>query len=104
MANPTGPSGDSFLTGHGAHFPQEDVVVIHGLGKPNESRHGVRAHVQARTAFFDVDAPVYEGDFVEIEDPRGGVRRVEVIEVKINDVRGAHGLEGMSHIEVVFSN
>jgi hypothetical protein len=103
MALPPRTTGDSFLAGHGSSFPQQDVVIIHNAGQPDESTLGLRAHVQSKKAFFDVDAPVYEGDYMELDDPRGGSRRVRIVDVQIHDVRGAAGLGGMSHIEVAFS-
>lgn len=62
--------GESFLAGHGSGFPQQDVVVVHLAGEPGETRQTVRSHVQASKAFFDVDAPVFEGDEIELSDPR----------------------------------
>lgn len=95
---------DSFLQGLGASFPQQDVVVVSNPGQADESRQTVRAQVQSSKAFFDVDAPVYEGNALELSDPRGGVRTVYVTDVKINDMRGGTAFAGMSHLAVSFTS
>lgn len=94
---------DSFLNGMGSSFPQQDVVVVHKPASEEESRAEVRAHVQSSKAFFDLDAPVFVGDHIELDDPRGGTRTLIVESVKIHDVRGTAGFDGMSHLEVAFT-
>lgn len=42
-----------------------------------------KAVVTPDTLYFDVTAPVYEGDIVEIPDPRGGTLRKTVRKVEI---------------------
>jgi hypothetical protein len=61
----------------------QEVVIIHGEGTLDESRRTVEAHIQPRAGYFEVETPIWEGDIVEMDDPRGGrerrvVRKVEV--------------------------
>lgn len=90
---------DSFLRGHGRGFPQQDVVIVHAPGTLEETRTDSRVQAQADAGYFDIDTPVYEGDVVEMADPRGGTRRMFVTKIDINDVRGRGGFQGMSHIK-----
>lgn len=70
-------------------FGHETVEVVHAENTADEKRFSVEAHVQPDSGFVSVDAPIYEGDIVEIKDPRGGVQRKLVSEVKIYDPKGA---------------
>lgn len=74
------------------------VTVIHLDGTAEESRLEVEAHIQAESGFFAVSTPIYEGDVVELADPRGGTSRRLVTEVRVNDF----GPEHMRHIKVVW--
>ncbi len=56
-------------------FGHETVGVVHAEGTADERRFSVEAHVQPDSGFVLVDAPIYEGDFVEIKAPRGGIER-----------------------------
>lgn len=94
---------DSFLEGHGSNFPQKDLVIVHAEGGPEEHRTSSRAIVQSASGMFNVNTPIYEGDIVEVPDPRGGIQRLHVTEVKIVDVQGEMGFHGMSHIEAHWS-
>lgn len=96
-------SGDSFLRGLGSHFPQRDVVIVHALGTLDEKRTPSRVQAQADAGYFDIDTPIYEGDVVEMDDPRGGTRRLHVSKVDLNDTRGDSGFRGMSHIKAHWS-
>jgi len=71
------------------------VTLIKNAGQPNESRQIVQCSVQPKKGFFELNAPVYEGDIVELPDPRGGVRQLYVAEVNIV----GQGSE-LGHIEV----
>jgi uncharacterized protein (TIGR02391 family) len=53
----------------------ELVTIVHAEGSEDETRTEVRAHIQPDTGFFEVDTPIYEGDIVQVADPRGGVDR-----------------------------
>lgn len=101
MALPPPPQRGSFLGGLYSSFPQQDVVVIHNKGSADERRDTVRAMIQPSTGYFDIDAPVFEGDFVEVADPRAGskgTRELYVATVKINDMAGFGGADNMSEV------
>jgi uncharacterized protein (TIGR02391 family) len=72
------------------------VTLIKQVGEPNESRQTVDCSVQDDRGRFPVNVPVFEGDVIELPDPRGGVRRLRVARVKIHD----SGV--MNHIEVTW--
>lgn len=76
----------------------KQVEIVHCEGTPDESRLTIEALVQADSGFFAIDTPIYEGDVVEIPDPRGGTNRRFAATVKVNDV----GPESMRHIEVAW--
>lgn len=97
-------SGSSFIAGMGSSFPQKDVVIIHAEGTPSEKHTEVRAVTQSRSAFFDLDTPIYEGDFVEMADPRGGVMRYYVKDIEINDTEGSSSFAGMGHIKATWGD
>jgi len=92
----------SFLRGFGSSFPQHDVVIVHDGGGPAERRTNSRAIIQTVSGIFDLDTPVYEGDLVELDDPRGGKREYHVKAVDITDTNGAAAFDGMSHITAVW--
>lgn len=77
------------------------MVVLHASADGVEERHELEAQVQAKKAFFDVDAPVYQGDRMELRDPRGGTRLVWITDVKINQAGGTVS-SFMSHIAATF--
>jgi len=72
-------------------------VVIEPGGRGPDSREPVPldAHVQSKRAFFAVDAPVFEGDVLEVSDPRGGVARFEITAVDVHNYGPAH----LRHLE-----
>jgi len=76
------------------------VVVIHNEGQPDERRTEIEAHVQPKKGFFEVDAPVYEGDVVQLPDPRGGVDRRHVNQVEWYKT----GRPLLDHIEVTWGS
>jgi uncharacterized protein (TIGR02391 family) len=85
----------SFLESAGT----EPVTIVHAEGTEEETHVDVRAHIQPETGFFEVDAPVYEGDIVLIADPRGGIERRLVGEVKVYNVGPAR----IRHTEVTWA-
>jgi hypothetical protein len=91
-----GRSGGSFLSGFGSSFPQNDVEVIRDEGTPEERRLKMRAIIQRSTGQFNADAQIFDGDIVELDDPRGGKRRLYADKVDI--IEGG----GMSHISVTW--
>lgn len=91
-------SGPSFVRGHGAHFGIQTVKIIRNADTDAEEVGEVEAHVQAEQGFFDVDTLIFEGDVVEVADPRRpeGVERRRAAKVKVNNV----GPDDMQHISV----
>lgn len=80
-------------------FGHETVGVIHAEGTADEKRFSVEAHIQPDSGFVAVDTPIYEGDVIEINDPRGGTDRRLVKEVRIHNPRGS-SFSGMRHTEL----
>jgi len=72
------------------------VVIIRHEGTEDEARTEVEAMIQAESGFFDVTTPIYEGDVVEIPDPRGGIDRRLAAEVHVND----YGSKELHHTQV----
>ncbi|MDJ0350870.1 hypothetical protein [Cryobacterium sp. PH29-G1] len=93
----------SFIQNIGRTFGTQEVIVIHAHGTAEEQRTELESQVQGSKAYFDVDAPVYEGDAMELADPRGGRRTVHIFKVKINEAPGSFG-GGMSHIVASYSD
>jgi hypothetical protein len=101
MSHLSGPRRPSAGRGFVARmrFPTETVRVIRNEGTDDEETFEVVAHIQPKSGFFDIDTPIYEGDIVEVADPRGGPdgrarRLAQLVEVNNNAPRG------MEHIEV----
>jgi uncharacterized protein (TIGR02391 family) len=90
------------MRGHGAAFGTQLVKIIRNEGGDDEEVLEVEAHVQAEKGFFDVDTPVFEGDVVEVADPRrtAGVERRLAAKVKVNNFGPAH----MRHISVTWGS
>ena len=75
------------------------VSIIHAQGTDDERTVETEAHIQPRTGFFAVDTPIYEGDIVEINDPRGGTTRRVAAEVEVYDI----GPVDMHHTEITWA-
>lgn len=88
-----------FLDGHASVFGSEEVTIIKGKGTASEKRVPSRAQLQANSGFFDVDTPIYEGDYVEAADPRGGTREFYAQKVDVNGGNGSPTFEALSHIQ-----
>lgn len=69
------------------------VTVVKRAGQLDEERLPVRGDVQPKMGFFPANAPIYEGDAIEVADPRGGTLRYLVASVEIYD----HG--SLAHME-----
>lgn len=82
------------------HFGVTQVTIVHAEGTDDEKRHTTEAHIQAKTGFFAVETPIYEGDIVEFADPRGGIDRKLAAEVDVNNPGGT--LSNMAHIHVTW--
>lgn len=89
------------LPSHFRNFGITRVTVIHNAGTEDEERFETEAHIQAKTAFFAVDTPIYEGDVVEFPDPRGGPARKVAASVDVNNPTGS-SFRGMEHIHVTW--
>ena len=73
--------------------------IIHNPGTDDEETREVEALIQAESGLFEVDTPIFEGDLVEVPDPRrgpDGVERRLARTVKVNNM----GPTTMRHIEV----
>jgi uncharacterized protein (TIGR02391 family) len=79
-------------------FGISKVVIIHDVGGPDERRVEVDAHIQPKMGFFEIEAPIYEGDVVELDDPRGGKERRTAARVDI----ASNAPDGMAHTEVTW--
>lgn len=53
-------------------FPKETVRVIRNEGTDDEEIFEVVGHIQPDSGFFEVGVPIFEGDIVEVADPRIG--------------------------------
>lgn len=84
----------------GSRFGTQTVRIIHNADTDDETVEEVEAHIQGEKGFFDVDTPIFEGDFVEVEDPRRsqGVERRLATKVKVNNM----GPSNMQHISVTW--
>lgn len=89
------------LPSHFQNFGIRKVTVVHNPGTADEERFETEAHIQAKTAFFAVDTPIYEGDVVEFPDPRGGMARRVAASVDVNNPTGS-SFRGMEHIHVTW--
>ncbi|MBD3781848.1 MAG: TIGR02391 family protein [Micrococcales bacterium] len=89
------------LPSHFQAFGITKVTVVHNPGSADEERFETEAHIQAKTAFFAVDTPIYEGDVVEFPDPRGGIARKVAASVDVNNPTGS-SFRGMEHIHVTW--
>lgn len=90
--------GDSFTRGFGSSFPQHDVEIIRAAGTSEEYRSTTRAMIQPEAGYFDLDTQIYDGDIVELDDPRGGRRQLYVDHVDIHDHRSSTTFAWSSNI------
>ena len=89
------------LPSHFRTFGVTTVTVVRNPGTEDEERFETEAHVQAKTGFFAVETPIYEGDVVEFADPRGGLTRKVAASVDVNNPTGP-SFRGMEHIHVTW--
>jgi uncharacterized protein (TIGR02391 family) len=82
-------------------FPKQTVHVIRNEGTDDEESFETVGHIQPEQGFFEVETPIYEGDIVEVADPRGGPagkeRRIAAT-VKVYD----SAPRGMAHTAVTW--
>lgn len=88
----------SFLRTMGRGHGTKQVVIIRRPGTAEEERSTVTAMIQSESGFFDVKTPIYEGDLVEVPDPRGGTDIRLALEVKVNDF----GSSSLQHTQVLW--
>lgn len=86
----------SIIRTMGRTHGSKDVEIVHAAGTDSETRTPATALIQGASGIFEVTTPIYEGDIVELDDPRGGRDRRLVAKVKVNDF----GPPGMHHISV----
>lgn len=91
-------AGGSFLGGMGGAFKISDVEIVRHRGDADEERLKSRGHIQPRAGFFELNTPIYEGDEVELPDPRGGTQVLYAAKVEMHDA----GSPRMSHTEVTW--
>jgi uncharacterized protein (TIGR02391 family) len=73
--------------------------IIHLAGTDDESIIEADALIQSESGFFEVDTPIFEGDIVEVPDPRkgpDGTERRLAKQVKVNNF----GPRDVQHIQV----
>jgi uncharacterized protein (TIGR02391 family) len=82
--------------------PPQNVKIIRNADSEDEQVVEVDAQIQGEKGFFDVDTPIFEGDLVEVADPRRpeGVERRLAAKVKLNNF----GPADMQHITVTWGN
>ena len=93
----------SFMDSFGRGFPRQVATIIPGPSGPSRSHSEVQAMIQGSAGFFDVDTQIYEGDIVELDDPRGGRRQHRVESIEINDGGDSPSFQSLSHIKAVWS-
>ena len=71
-------------------FGHEPVTIVHAAGTEDEHRFEVEAHVNADYVAVTLGTPVYEGDIIEHDDPRGGKERLVVLEVRQHQPPSRH--------------
>lgn len=81
-------------------FGSSAVTITPGAAKPGRDVVVVKGTVQPNTIFFAVDTPVYEGDKLEWNDPRGDREVAYATQVKVYN----QGSASVRHIEVRYSS
>lgn len=94
--------GRGFIETIGRTLGTKAVLVSPGEIRPDRAPKEFEAQVQAAKAFFDITTPVYEGDLLEWDDPRGGRKTVYAALVKVNDAGG--DAADLAHIAVTFAD
>ncbi|WP_442297166.1 TIGR02391 family protein [Terrabacter sp. RAF57] len=93
------PSNSPFLSQMRATFGTEMVRVLRNLGTEDEESFETEALIQGKLGSFDINTPVFEGDYVELPDPRRGEGGVELRYVAKATVLRA-GPEDMHRVKV----
>ncbi len=94
-------SASPFLAQIRSTFGTKQVRVIRDEGTDSEESFEVEAHIQPERGMFDIETPIFEGDLVEIPDPRrgpDGTERRMAEKVNVYDVPSPT----MRHTEVLW--
>lgn len=86
----------SFIQTFGRTFGTKRVTVTPGAEQPERAVADFEALVQTDSVDFNVDTPIYEGDLLEWDDPRGAKMRVYASGVEVFDA----GSKNLRHISV----
>src|SRR4051812_735101 len=89
----------SFIRRVGRGHGVTRTKIVHNPGTDDEETHEADALIQGEAGFFEVDTPIFEGDLVEVPDPRrgpDGVERRLARKVKVNNM----GSRDMHHVHV----
>ncbi|KQY77545.1 hypothetical protein ASD13_02375 [Microbacterium sp. Root1433D1] len=95
---PRSGDGTNFIDQFGSTFGTKDVTVTPGTERPERPVATYPAVITAKSAQFNVDTPIYEGDGLEWDDPRGGRMRRFAAQVDVNDAGGAAA--SLAHVRV----
>lgn len=90
----------SFMRAHGRAFGTTHVTITPGQIKPHREQLTVEAVVQPSTIFVDVETPIYDGDRIEWDDPRGGREQGYVTAVEVYN----QGSSSVRHSEVKYTS
>lgn len=90
----------SFIQVFGGTFGTKKVAVTPGPEAPGRIPTEFDALVQANSVDFNVDTPIYEGDLLEWDDPRGGRKSVYASSVEVFDA----GSRNLRHISVKWTS
>lgn len=93
----------TFIQQFGRTFGTKQVSVTPGPERPGREIQVFEGLVQGKTADFNVDTPIYEGDELEWDDPRGGRRRVYAIKVEALEAGGQMS-SFMGHLKVQYAD
>jgi hypothetical protein len=88
----------TFIQQFGHAFGTKRVTITPGSENPERQVAVFDALVQPKSIDFEVDVPVYEGDHLQWEDPRGGTRSTFATDVEVFDA----GSRSLRHISVKY--
>ncbi|MGI6878817.1 hypothetical protein [Microbacterium sp. gxy059] len=95
--------GRTFIEEFGRTFGTKQVRVTPGDQRPGRTVETFEGQVQDKGVGFNVDTPVYEGDQMEWDDPRGGTRVVWVTAAHVRDPGGSFPSH-MKHVMAEYSD
>jgi uncharacterized protein (TIGR02391 family) len=74
-----------YLNGIRSSFGTQTVVIIRNEGTQDEERIEAEGFIRAKAGTFEVETPIYDGDIVEMDDPRGGRERRLAVDVEVHN-------------------